>query len=701
MLTFYYWMRAGEMISCGFVWCYRASTDENDRFGFMATMGSLAFLMCLVTALLSLGLLLRTYRPVHSPLDAEALPADAEAQDGGPAVADLHAMVRSAARSCEAQRRIAAVAMLLAVPATLLLVGLLPNTFELFSRYPNSVYHSISIWVASTVGPYGDLESDTTYSWFRSLNWRWSDLVVVKFFPDTLFYYAFIFGVILVGALGAEFRCVKAMLSVKVERFGVQLSRVLLIAAFAVFLSLYAFYWAHDHFYHNDGKFNAIALEVFNRVCGLLAVAVVGLLLLPAAKGSPVLAAIGVSWESALWAHICLGNIFLLFAVCHVVGYIVRFVQLGHPADFLPLNWNFWYPTNPIGGSNPSDNFAVPWQSGVFYIALVCYGVFPWLRRSSYELFRYSHNIGLVMVPAMFFHATGSWYFLLPGVVLWCVDRALRFMSAAEPVCIKELTPLAIACKTDAAPGRPSQNAPERITKVAFAWRGQERIHSPGMYVLVNFPQLSLGEWHPFSLSSSPMDMAATLHVKDMGPGTFTNQLHELAGVSCGGGDGVVMNVQGPYGPVFDTFATESLLLVAGGIGITPMVNTLRFAVQCARLGQCGTLQRLHLLWCSRSAGIFDAFGEELGMALEGAGGPLDVRLSLYSSTADGTATCRLGTVKASTPNFPEILAEELERGDGRVRIRACGPPPMVQACEAAAAALDERVRFEPWSFVL
>ena len=38
-------------------------------------------------------------------------------------------------------------------------------------------------------------------------------------------------------------------------------------------------------------------------------------------------------------------------------------------------------------------------------------------------------------------------------------------------------------------------------------------------------PAISLLEWHPFTISSSPDDRETTHHVKDMGPTTFTGRL--------------------------------------------------------------------------------------------------------------------------------------------------------------------------------
>jgi len=424
-----------------------------------------------------------------------------------------------------------------------------------------------------------------------------------------------------------------------------------------------------------------------------------GLLLLPASKSSPVLAAAGISWESALWMHISLGVLFLLAACGHVVLMFVRFLQLGYPADILPFNAKFSYPQNPIGGSVPSDNWAVPLMSTAFWPSLVAFGVFPWLRRKSYEFFRYTHYMSVVLVPALLWHATNSWYFMLPGMLLWIVDRVLRLLGACEVVRVHGLEALTVEGVSDSrlAPGAPTT---ELVTKVSFTWPGQSRVHSPGMYVLVNVPQIAQHEWHPFSLSCSPLDTKATLHVKSMGEGTFTGLLHDLAKTSSPGN--AVMNVQGPYGPKVSLGDCSNVLLIAGGIGITALLSAMRCAVQEGRAGQHGQLRRLRLVWVVRSAAYADLFAAEL---LEGKEDlPFELVFSVFCSTAvseESAMTSRLGAVSPGRPDFTYLLAEESLLGKP-LFVRACGPEPMMAACEeAASAAPFGSVDYEPWSFVL
>merc|ERR1719326_255890 len=89
-------------------------------------------------------------------------------------------------------------------------------------------------------------------------------------------------------------------------------------------------------------------------------------------------------------------------------------------------------------------------------------------------------------------------------------------------------------------------------------------------------------------------------------PSTFTGRLHELVGRLRSPED-LVLNIEGPYGPEL-AFRQPDVLLIAGGIGVTPMHNTLRFLAQ----GGAPAVERVHLVWAARSPQVFELFAETL-----------------------------------------------------------------------------------------
>merc|ERR550532_3356122 len=165
------------------------------------------------------------------------------------------------------------------------------------------------------------------------------------------------------------------------------------------------------------------------------------------------------------------------------------------------------------------------------YPALVFMGIFPLLRRKHYELFKYFHYMFLVLVPAAVVHAHNGWYFPIGGLMFWLVDAAIKLVAGASPRELRDL-------KAHAAEGG--------ITELRFDLSSQE----PGGYCFINVPQISQFQWHPFSISSSPCDGCATMHIKNMGDCQWTGHLHALAKAHAGKGTkGISLSVDGPYGP--------------------------------------------------------------------------------------------------------------------------------------------------------
>lgn len=92
-----------------------------------------------------------------------------------------------------------------------------------------------------------------------------------------------------------------------------------------------------------------------------------------------------------------------------------------------------------------------------------------------------------------------------------------------------------------------------------------------GQYVFVNFPGISLLEWHPFSLSSGPDEDHLEIHVQALG--NHTQKLTEVAK----GRRSLWVRVDGPYGNQRINYRRfPVLLLISGGIGITPCIGILK-----------------------------------------------------------------------------------------------------------------------------
>ena len=107
--------------------------------------------------------------------------------------------------------------------------------------------------------------------------------------------------------------------------------------------------------------------------------------------------------------------------------------------------------------------------------------------------------------------------------------------------------------------------------------KGTLMSYEPGQYVFVRFLNSELPkESHPFSISSAPESNSTTLQVMIKNSGDYTSQINKLK-------IGDIATIEGPYGSFMDrdtATADTPLVMLAGGIGITPILSILRSQIE-------------------------------------------------------------------------------------------------------------------------
>ena len=184
-------------------------------------------------------------------------------------------------------------------------------------------------------------------------------------------------------------------------------------------------------------------------------------------------------------------------------------------------------------------------------------------------------------------------------------------------------------------------------------------------------------EWHPFTLSGAPSDRRITFDIKAMGAeGTFAARLRRLAE------DRVALEsldvaVEGPYGcaPLYTQY--DAVLLVAGGIGVTPCHAIFR-ELYIRHDGPAVTL-----LWVARHRRCFELFGA----TLRAAAGDDAFRLALYvdgEKPRDAWGETDTYQGIPFTHGRPDVKRAVADLAD-RSFVFVCGPPGLSAACAAAA----------------
>jgi predicted ferric reductase len=180
--------------------------------------------------------------------------------------------------------------------------------------------------------------------------------------------------------------------------------------------------------------------------------------------------------------------------------------------------------------------------------------------------------------------------------------------------------------------------------------------YAPGQFVFVSFRGSRPGcEPHPFTLSSTP-SRPERLQLTIRACGDWTRQVNQSAV-----GDRVL--VQGPYGRFSHLFVPpdRDLIMIAGGIGITPMLSMLRF------MADQEDQRPITLIWSNRSRRQV-VYAEELDHLKARLTGLR--RVPIFTQQTDvGGHPSRLNRSR---------LADLLQRNSRDSIIFLCGPPRMM-----------------------
>lgn len=558
-------------------------------------------------------------------------------------------------------------------------------------------------------------------------------------FPDVLIYYillAFLAGLAL---LARQNRTVDRFLSrrfalltysgpprwwwnIQAPPWSVSVGQVVVLGASGIALTFFVKYWGYTHNYHAPGTVENAGLgsaQIAARTLGQVASATMGLLVFPIAKNSILTASFGIAWEQVLYAHIFLGALFLVLSLTHMFLWWSVFAtyhvypdaeiytpSLDNPGRSILKHDIFaiamFYPCNAApnkcSDTPHADNFTIPLVVIVLgtTVAMTLMFARNAVRRANFELFYYAHHVYLALFAAVLYHAESAWYYVGGGLTLWFLDRCLRTVNRTkrwETVSLED-----VGAQTTRLELRPAD--------------GGVFEYACGQYYFLNVPEIARWEWHPFTVSSAPSDGRITSHIKQApaGPDSFTGRLHRLASKSAlgddeallHGGDAAalpVVNVDGPYGAVFETHKYSRVALVVGGIGVTPAASIFRELWLNASVGG----PEVHIVWTVAALVVIDPFLDILLDAHnDDRGGGFKVSVYVDNEPLDGKADYGGLPVAAGRPDYETIVADlaaSEPSGDRVPHVFACGPPGMAAAANTLCLKHDVSYHAEVFAY--
>lgn len=192
-----------------------------------------------------------------------------------------------------------------------------------------------------------------------------------------------------------------------------------------------------------------------------------------------------------------------------------------------------------------------------------------WVRRYFFEFFYFLHIYGsFVLIIGILFHASNGWYFMIPGLFVQFYERIMRMWNSTQIVRLMHLEQLSQeldVTKLEIA-------IPYNFSFDSGKWSALNNHPNVklGGYCFLNIPSISPWQWHPFSIANPLNSTSTVFYIKNMHRG-FTKTLSLLAANAYP--NTISIAIEGPYGVDLDYENYGKIVLVAGGIGITPFHN--------------------------------------------------------------------------------------------------------------------------------
>lgn len=227
------------------------------------------------------------------------------------------------------------------------------------------------------------------------------------------------------------------------------------------------------------------------------------------------------------------------------------------------------------------------------------------LRHMSYEFFVVQHILtffGFIIAIMMHLPDTAYYsrvYIYIP-IVLYFLDRLVRTARYVF---------------NNIRPGQAKLEALDGgATRIRVASK-QIKKWTPGAHVLLSIPKLGFGQSHPATILSTPSSHNGELVFILKAHKGFTRRCHQACHASSS--PSYTALIDGPYTARHSDFAAfDTLILIAGGTGITFTISTLLDLAQRAA-SQPLPLRTIDFVWVIKQRSVMSWISEELELAFQ------------------------------------------------------------------------------------
>ncbi|KAK9370473.1 ferric reductase NAD binding domain-containing protein [Lipomyces kononenkoae] len=369
--------------------------------------------------------------------------------------------------------------------------------------------------------------------------------------------------------------------------------------------------------------------------------------------------------------------------------------------NFAMHGWVFTYYYRHVGEYKGGSNFDY-WKEHILnnrdnwlgIVAITLIGII--LVQASYILRHHWYEIFLVLhITAVVGYFATAWNHVQPHgymeyfytcVAIWGFDRLIRVgrILLAGPLSTATVTVHGDAVYIDVKPAIHFQP-------------------KPGQYAFLYILRHNFWESHPFSIMESRDDHYVFVAKAHKG---LTNKI--LRSVTKKNGHDVVsVWVEGPYGDSYPIARYDTIILIAGGIGITAVMS---YALDLKRRN---SQKHVTLYWMLREHSSLRYVQSQLQEIAEG--GLIDINIHITGETEEDNE--KIQSVSESTsisdcsernqgsrlavrmkynqrPEIRAIIAATIQKAEGSVAVMSCGPGSLADECRKAVTDNVDKVKW-------
>ncbi|KAJ5887835.1 hypothetical protein N7495_007876 [Penicillium taxi] len=344
------------------------------------------------------------------------------------------------------------------------------------------------------------------------------------------------------------------------------------------------------------GSMEVSAAQVVRNRTGTMATVNLIPLVLMAGRNNPLIAMLHVPFDTWNLLHRWLGRIVVLEALAHTFAWAIPKAQ--------EAGWDI------VGKAMTKSSFLASGLVAVCaMVAILLQSPSP-IRHAFYEIFLHLHiALAVVFLALLWVHLNGlaAQTYLLVAIIFWALERTTRLFIILYRNVGREPTTAVV----EAMPG----DAMRITLKMARPWTCR-----PGQHLYLYIPAVGWWTSHPFSVGWSetqevntdekslpishqdllgiPQKTSISLVVRRRTG--LTDKLYQRAADSIGSRITLRAFAEGPYGNIHSMDSYGTVMLFAGGVGITHHVPFVQHLVAGFAEGTVAT-RRLTLVWIIQS----------------------------------------------------------------------------------------------------